>query len=462
MTHDYNEKLSSIRLRNSSVSRNNKVSEFYSDRSRILFCTSFRRLQQKAQVFSLESNSSVHTRMTHSLEVSDLGRTLANKIARRLYEKGEISLEQVAEIVAIVENACLVHDLGNPPFGHFGESAIQSWAKSTNVFDAVCKKNLYLFQDFKQFDGNPQGIRILLKLHTEKDVFSLNLTSSSILCALKYVRSSCEKSDNGIMKKPGFFITETEEIKQIQKNANVKPHHRYPFTYIMEAADDIAYCMSDIADGIEKRIITLDEFIKSFKSKLNSKIFSFYFPNNINSFTYDVSIPLSNLAMEEVSDYYINNHDDVFNGTTKDLLSNTKIHNTFETLKDVAKEKLYSSPEAENIELAGFSVITGLLKHYECLLILPYVIFKELVEGNQPSDDKKDYKYEKRLYNRIASHYVAAYKTATDKLDKTSPDFHDKELWLRTHLIIDYISGMTDEFSLSMYQLLEGINIKNR
>ena len=137
MKHDYDKKLSSARLRISTVPRNNKIDEFYSDRSRILYSTSFRRLQQKAQVFSLEPNSSVHTRMTHSLEVSDIGRTLANKIARRLYEKNEISLEQVAEIVTIVENACLVHDLGNPPFGHFGEFAIQSWAKTTKIFDKI-------------------------------------------------------------------------------------------------------------------------------------------------------------------------------------------------------------------------------------------------------------------------------------------------------------------------------------
>lgn len=462
MEHDYDEKLSSARLRTSTIPRKNKIDEFYSDRSRILYSTSFRRLQQKAQVFSLEPNSSVHTRMTHSLEVSDIGRTLANKIARRLYGKNEISLEQVAEIVTIVENACLVHDLGNPPFGHFGEFAIQSWAKKTKIFDKISEDNLELFNDFKEFDGNPQGIRILLKLHTEHDEFSLNLTSATLLCALKYVRSPKENADDGIMKKPGFFCSEKDEIEQIQKNANVQEYHRYPLTYIMEAADDIAYCLSDIADGLEKRIITLDEFINYFYAfwKMDESICPL--SKEIKNFTDGVSIPWSKKAMEEVTDYYIDNHNDVFNGTSKDLLSNTEIHPAFEALKTVAKEKLYSSPEAENIELAGFSVITGLLEHYENLLILPFDIFTGLTTGKLPEEYKNDYKYEKRLYDRIATHYVAAYKTARDKLDSTSPDFYEKELWLRTHLIIDYISGMTDEFSLSMYQLLEGIDIKHR
>ncbi|MFA9422794.1 MAG: HD domain-containing protein, partial [Sedimentibacter sp.] len=105
-----------------------KVDEFYSDRSRIIYSSSFRRLQQKAQVFSLEPNASVRTRMTHSLEVSDLGRTLANKIAQSLFNQKLVSLREIPLIVAVVENACLLHDIGNPPFGHFGEFAIREWS----------------------------------------------------------------------------------------------------------------------------------------------------------------------------------------------------------------------------------------------------------------------------------------------------------------------------------------------
>lgn len=126
--YKYNQLLCVARMRKSTVKRDSTIAQFYSDRSRILYSSSFRRLQQKAQVFSLEPNASVRTRLTHSLEVSDLGRTLANRIAYRLSENHFLDSDKISDVVAIVENACLLHDIGNPPFGHFGEIAIRDWA----------------------------------------------------------------------------------------------------------------------------------------------------------------------------------------------------------------------------------------------------------------------------------------------------------------------------------------------
>lgn len=128
---DYNHFIDVHRVRESTRKRSRKIDQFYSDRSRIIYSSSFRRLQQKAQVFSLEPNASVRTRLTHSLEVSDLGRTLANNIAYRLKNVGKLTENNILSLVAIVENACLLHDIGNPPFGHFGEAAIQDWAKTS-------------------------------------------------------------------------------------------------------------------------------------------------------------------------------------------------------------------------------------------------------------------------------------------------------------------------------------------
>lgn len=131
MQYDYNQLLTTARKRLSTINRSNASEQFYSDRSRVIYNSSFRRLQQKAQVFSLEPNASVRTRLTHSLEVSDLGRTLANKIAQELCSKRLLSAENISSFIAVVENACLLHDIGNPPFGHFGESAIRDWAQKT-------------------------------------------------------------------------------------------------------------------------------------------------------------------------------------------------------------------------------------------------------------------------------------------------------------------------------------------
>lgn len=127
----YNDLIVVKRERDSFVKRSRTIDQFYSDRSRIIYSSSFRRLQQKAQVFSLEPNSSVRTRLTHSLEVADLGRTLANKIAFSLKNDNKLTSNKTSALVAIVENACLLHDIGNPPFGHFGEAAIREWAKES-------------------------------------------------------------------------------------------------------------------------------------------------------------------------------------------------------------------------------------------------------------------------------------------------------------------------------------------
>ena len=194
MEYNYKNILNNGRERKSSIERKNNIEEFYSDRSRIIYCSAFRRLQQKAQVFSLEPNASVRTRLTHSLEVADLGRTIARRIETNLLEKNIISPDESQCITAIVENACLLHDIGNPPFGHFGEAAIKEWAvryASELPADDVEKNDLFtrLMEDFKEFDGNPQGFRTITKLYTEHDKHSLNLTYATLLSCLKYTRA---------------------------------------------------------------------------------------------------------------------------------------------------------------------------------------------------------------------------------------------------------------------------------
>lgn len=465
MNYDYKNRLSVTRENSSTVKRPAQIDEFYSDRSRVLYCSSFRRLQQKAQVFSLEPNASVRTRMTHSLEVSDLGRTLASGIAQRLHNKKIISLHSVPYIVAIVENACLIHDIGNPPFGHFGEAAIQSWAR--NMLPQLPTKEIsqnhkfpILMSDFEEFDGNPQGFRTITRLHTERDEFSLNLTYATLLCALKYSRAAGEVGDNGILKKAGYFQTEKHLVEKMYSKINLDLHHRYPLTYIMEAADDIAYCLSDISDGIEKRILTeqdfLNEFRRTWTQDYSEVTCPVKIPDHIDNFSHDISIPWSKKAMQEAIQNYIDNHEDFYNGTAKELIPQNGMGSVLNTIKKVSRKILYSSIEAESIELTGFAVITGILRNYGRLLKIPYLTFEKI--ANQEQVDNFD--VERRLFNRIGKRYVKAYWYAIDKLDKTkTEDFLVYEWWLRIHLIVDHVSGMTDEFALETYQMLEGINL---
>ncbi|KXL53886.1 deoxyguanosinetriphosphate triphosphohydrolase [Anaerotignum neopropionicum] len=466
MEYDYKSKLCTLRMRNSTVNRSSIVDEFYSDRSRIIYSSSFRRLQQKAQVFSLEPNSSVRTRLTHSIEVSDLGRTLANKIGYKLYEAKIIEESMVPMIVAVVENACLLHDIGNPPFGHFGEAAIQEWAR-TYLGELADKAQVQtndlfnlLISDFREFDGNPQGFRIISKLHCEQDEHSLNLTYATLLCGLKYSRASGEEKGAGIFKKAGYFQSEKEHVEKIYKDMGMEKHHRYPLTYIMEAADDIAYCLSDISDGIEKRIITSNDFLNEFKKIWKEEYKGIPcpvdIPESISNFSMDVSVKWSRKIINEAADNYIENHDLFYNGKAYQLIPEDGLGRVLEIIKQVSRKLLYKSDEAENIELTGYAVITGLLNHFSRLLSLKLEDFTSLINDNK-AQSGNTLDLEKRLFNRLGERYVKSYIYETRKLDRTDPEFVVKEWWLRTHLIIDHINGMTDDFALDTYQMLTGI-----
>ena len=465
--YNYNSLLSSMRVGAAGRSSTRNIEAFYSDRTRILYCSAFRRLQQKAQVFSMETNSSVRSRLTHSLEVSDLGRKLANDIAYRLKNKGWLTDTNIPVVVAIVENACLLHDIGNPPFGHFGESAIQDWAvhRAAQILPEEIRNRALLaelMRDFEEFDGNPQGFRTVTKLFTDFERYGLDLTCATLLCGLKYARTTGEPKGKGIMKKAGFFRTETELVGKLLDNVQMEPHHRYPLTYIMEAADDIAYCMSDIADGIEKRILTEEEFVRTFAQKWDSRYPGEPYPREISlflknpekmhGFNRDFSIPWSTRATREAVQAYMDRHEAVFAGTADALISDEMpMGKVLKTISAVCGALLYPSIEAESIELTGYAVITGILRHYERILRLSSRDFERLVRG-----DRKGMAVEVRLYNRIGSRCVEAYQYAVEAL-KDDPNFAEKEWWLRVHLLIDHISSMTDAYALETYQMLEGI-----
>lgn len=464
--YDYNKILCTRRFRNSGIGRNSTVDEFYSDRSRIIYSSSFRRLQQKSQVFSLEPNSSIRTRLTHSIEVSDLGRTLANKIGYKLYEKGIIKESTIPMIVAVVENACLLHDLGNPPFGHFGEAAIREWARDnlTKLAKKAGIKNNALFKklvsDFFEFDGNPQGFRTVTKLHFEKDEFSLNLTYATLLCSLKYTRAAGENKGEGSLKKAGYFLTEKEKVEQIYEEMGMEKNKRYPLTYIMEAADDIAYCLSDIADGIKKRIITETDFLAAFRElwheNYSNEPCPVEIPSEISNFSLDISVKWSRAIIDEAADAYVNNHDKFYYGEAKQLIPEDGSGRVLEVTKKLSHKLLYRSDEAENIELTGYAVIIGLLNSFSRLLMLKEEDFNSIVEDKK---GKKSLDLERRLFHRLGDNYIKSYINEIRKLDRSSPDFPTREWWLRTHLVIDHISGMTDDFALNTYQMFKGIRV---
>lgn len=456
------------RIRPSHVERARKIDELYSDRSRVIFSSSFRRLQQKAQVFSLEPNASVRTRLTHSLEVSDMGISMAVRIAYGLHDLGKLKEEDILSVVAIVENSCLLHDIGNPPFGHFGEAAIRDWAKNEMLesapSDVDCEDPLLqnLITDFDEFDGNPQGVRVVTRLHNDYDKYSLNLTFSTLLSILKYPRATGEEPGPGYLSKGGYFQTEKKLIEKVYEEAGIELHHRYPFVYIMEAADDIAYCMSDVADGIEKGILTEEMFICEFQAEWSRRYPGVPVPaefpeaGQLKGFNQDISVPWSKLVMDEVVSQFLEHEEEIYRGEAGHLIStDNDMGKVLDTMRTVSSRILYTSSEAESIELTGYAVITGILSIYSCILEMDYSDFRELVENGSMAE----FPYETRLFHLVGKRCVKAYMYEMENMDESEEDFLLKEWWLRVHMIIDHITAMTDEYALQTYQMLTGISL---
>lgn len=484
--------INTVRLRESNAPHSSLNASTQSDRGRLLYSASFRRLQQKAQVFSLESNASVRSRLTHSIEVSHVGRYLVSKISeliqiaefKSLVKQEYIDFWQsnVISISDIVETACLMHDIGNPPFGHFGESAIANWFTNNEIGDVIYQalqiengddKDLIsrLTSDFKYFDGNPQGFRIITKLQNSgSDEYGLNLTCTQLAAFLKYVYSPNSKdkleSDRPFSKKIGFFETETEQIQKVWSALNMTPHTRHPLGYLMEASDDISYCISDIEDGIEKGIIQEDYFIDFMKqglekintpTKLTTSILKkITEPKGDLRLFLQIKTELINQLVRDTSEKYISNMEKLFDGTHNLELINkgTESHSVLKILKDFTSLYIFTSPEAESIELSGYSIIKGLLNSFTPLLLLTKASFEALVNKDNEYIRKNSLAIEKRLFNQLPEKHVFAYKIST----KGNEDLEEE--WMnRAHLIVDYISGMTDNFALEVFQGLQGIKI---
>lgn len=458
----YKDILVAYRRRPSTITRE-LPEEFYSDRSRIIFSTAFRRLLHKTQVFPLDSNSSVRTRLTHSLEVADVGKTMSLNIAEKLVHRGILESELVIPFITIVENACLLHDIGNPPFGHFGEESIKRWF-ADHWADLIPKSGLdkallsTLVQDFLQFDGNPQGLRLATRLLCESDEYGLNLSLPTILACIKYPRSSDEEAQTPHKKKVGYFQSEKQIIHGLCQQIGWDKGKRFPLAYIMEAADDICYCLSDIADAFEKKLLDSETFKSSFTNTWqrlypNERIPITFPETEIKYFGMQVSVQWAKKLMNEAVARYIDHHDEVFSNALNDLVDSAKEGRILTTLKVIAREQIYRLHQVQNIELAGHATVYGLLDAFSPLLEMQSFDFTKMVNDDV---QLKGMDLEWRLYNMLSRKFVKSYKyQLEDKSLSTTPTH---EWFLRAHLIVDYISGMSDDFAVELYRILKGVS----
>ena len=472
---------------------------FESDRGRIINSPAIRRLQQKTQVFPLERNAAVRTRLTHSMEVQQVGRYIAKEILSRLKEQRLLETYGLDELTgpfeSIVEMACLMHDIGNPPFGHFGEAAINDWFKqrlfpsdaiSQPLSDDRCVvRDLRLRegedslndlrrkvrQDLCHFEGNAQGIRLVHSL------MRMNLTWAQVGCILKYTRPAwwmgeTPATHSYLMKKPGYYLSEEAYIERLRKELSLTPNGRFPLTWIMEAADDISYCVADLEDAVEKRIFSVEELYQHLhdawgeheKGSLFAQVVENAWDksrsNSLSRSTEDqffmyLRVNTLNKLVPYAAHRFIENLPAIFSGDFNHALleDDSDCSQLLELYKNVAIKQVFSHPDVEQLELQGYRVISGLLDIYEPLLKLSLEEFSQLVEQERV----RSLPIASRLFQKLSTRHRLAYVEAVNKLSRDTEEYPVLEYYYRCRLIQDYISGMTDLYAWDEYRRLMAV-----
>lgn len=468
-----------------------------SDRGRIINSAAVRRLQQKTQVFPLERNAAVRSRLTHSLEVQQVGRFIVQQIYRKLRKKGLLETYNLVElekpIESIVEMACLMHDIGNPPFGHFGEKAINDWFLNNRrelLPDHLALISPVLFtrirNDLLSFEGNAQAIRIV---HT---LLQANLMYSQTAAILKYTRPAFMHKDDApndqsyLMKKPGYYLSEETYIKDLRETLGMKLGARHPLSYIMEAADDTSYCLADLEDAVEKGILSINQLCElllsayeelggqkdeknlvlfnkamSFETLIREALDKFDGEeiDKVNQFFVKFRVSVNHILVDHASDRFVDNIEAIYEGAFNHALleDESAPHLISQALQIVAISHVFSHSEVEMQELRGYQIIHGLLDYYKPLLKLEREVFEGLL--NRDTKVCRQYARESRLMNKLPGKHLRAYGMGIEQANQTEPE--NMKLWdiyYRGRLIQDFISGMTDQFAYDEFRRLTVIN----
>lgn len=416
-------------------------SEFQRDYDRLVFSAPFRRLQNKTQVFPLPGSIFVHNRLTHSLEVSCVGRSLGNDVAKALLNRQpELKDSYISEIGSIVSAACLAHDLGNPPFGHSGERAISTFFSEGKGLSLKEKQpdgtqlTPAQWDDLTHFEGNANALRLLTHQFEGRRKGGYVLTYSTLASIVKYPFSS---SLAGNKSKFGFFTSEEESFRKIaeelgMKKLNESPlkYSRHPLVYLVEAADDICYQLMDIEDAHKLKILTTEEtkhlLLSYFSEERKTHIVkTLNIVSDINEQIAYLRSSVIGLLIRECAQAFLTHEKEILEGSfTGSLIKHISFcpAQAYSHCAAISMEKIYRSRDVVDIELAGFRIITTLLE-----LMIDAVCSPEKV-------------YSQILINRVSSHY----------------NIKAPALYERIQAVLDYVSGMTDVFALDLYRKING------
>lgn len=422
--------------------RHDDRSEFKRDYDRLIFSSAFRRLQNKTQVFPLPGSIFVHNRLTHSLEVASVGMSIGNDISRHVIQKRpELKDTLVEEIGTIVSAACLAHDLGNPPFGHSGEKAIQTFFSEGPGQKIKSMVSSEFWDDITHFEGNANAFRILTHRFKGRRQGGFVMTYSMLASIVKYPFASCLAGNHG---KFGFFASEADSYRKIAdelgifcKSAPGEPlkYARHPLVYMVEAADDICYEIMDIEDSHKLKILSFAEtehlllsfFDEDIQQKIRQRIIDEELTDENEKVVYMRASVIGKLENECVAAFLAHEEEilaGTFEGSLIDHISERQ-KKAYKECEKISYSKIYQSKPVLDIELSGYQIMATLME-----------VFVEAAVN--PSRF-----YSKQLLRRVSSQY----------------DIENENLEERIMAVIEYISGMTDIYALDIYQKINGISL---
>lgn len=424
---------------------------FENDYGRLISSAPIRRLQDKTQVIPLGESDFTRTRLTHSMEVSYIASSIGQSIEKILIDRGDISLEQRGYLSSLLRVAGLVHDLGNPPFGHFGEEAIRTFFKGYFKNNPQISKVLNEKEkaDFTNFDGNVQTFRILTKLYYFGDEWGYNLSYPTLASIIKYPYDSLTGMQKGEKHKFGYFVTEEDRYNIINEKLQLN-HKRFPLVYLLEAADDIAYSAADIEDGVKERIITIDDVEDIFGKNLKLNTTSVLGLLKTLEHTFDkhsslgqslivqkFRIDCQRIMIQGVINSFKEHYEEIMNGDLdKELImvsDGTDVRTAYKQLQS----KIFNSKSIQIKELGGWQSIQGLLNIY--------------VKGAESDNFKSaGNTFEGRLYRIMSSSHREVYERV---------ERYPNPVYNKLRLIVDFIAGMTDRYAVNLYQELKGIKL---
>lgn len=416
--------------------------EFQRDYDRIIFSNIFRRLQNKTQVFALPGSKLVHNRLTHSLEVASVGRSIARMVSKELIDRfGPDFHNEIYDIDTIVSTACLAHDLGNPPFGHSGEETISSYFKFGEGRKLQSQIPEEQWSDLISFEGNANAFRQLTHQFAGRREGGLSLTYASLATLIKYPYPSFGKGDR---KKYNVFNSEIEQFEKVMEGCGIpridsqKPiYARHPLSYMMEAADDICYLILDMEDAHKRNIIQTSDidrhFTAFFSEDRPEEAWFFERRDHIFKTVTDSNERMAflratviNKLVDCVSSVFVKNYDSIMSGTfQKSLISQLPEleNNALEACRTFSVPNIYRHPSVVKIEVTGYNIIGSLMNEFMDAVMHP----------------------ESGYHRRLMSIIPDQFKTEKD------------DLYSKIQVVLDYISNMTDLYAVQLYKDLRGI-----